>query len=76
MSYLPLLGEDLFVVQPALLADVTEGDGPQVGRGMAFGASLLLGPQALKRLEHQVGYVLQTAARYIEWKYGQYMCRN
>lgn len=50
--YLSLLCEDLFVVQPALLAYVAEGDGSQLRGGVALGASLLLGPQALQRLQH------------------------
>ena len=56
MCYLPLLGEDLFAVQPALPAYVAEGDGSQLGGGVAFGAGLLLSSQALQRLKHNKGY--------------------
>lgn len=53
--YLSLLCEDLFVVQPALLTNITKGDGSQFRGGVAFGAGLLLGSQALQRLKHNVG---------------------
>ena len=53
--YLALLREDLFVVQPALLAHVTESDGSQFRGGVAFGPGLLLSSQALQRLNHRVG---------------------
>lgn len=50
VPYFSLLCEDLFTVQPALLADVTEGDGSQFRGGVALGPGLLLGSQALQRL--------------------------
>lgn len=53
VPYLPLLCEDLFIVQPALLANVAEGDGSQFGGGVALGPGLLLGTQALERLEQR-----------------------
>lgn len=40
-------------MQPALLADVAEGDGSQFGGGVALGPGLLLGPQAFQRLQHR-----------------------
>lgn len=46
--YLSLLCEDLLIVQPALLANVAEGDGSQFGGGVALGPGLFLGPQALQ----------------------------
>lgn len=52
MLYLSLLCKDLFVVQPALLANIAEGDGSQFRGGVALGPGLLLGSQALQRLQH------------------------
>lgn len=50
--YLSFFCVDLFVVQPALFANITEGDGSQVGSGVAFGPGLHLGLQALCILQH------------------------
>lgn len=44
--YLSLLCEDLFVVQPTFLTNITEGDGSQFRGGVALGAGLLLGLEA------------------------------
>lgn len=41
-------------MQPALPADITEGDGAQLRGGVALGPGLLLGLEALQRLKHTV----------------------
>lgn len=50
--YLSFFCVDLFVVQPALFANVTEGDCSQVRSGVAFGPGLHLGLQGLRILQH------------------------
>lgn len=54
MLYLSLLCKDLFVMQPALLANITECDGSQFRGGVTLGPGLLLSSQALQRLKHKV----------------------
>ena len=60
-SHLAPLGEDLFGVQPALLADVAEGGGAQLGGGVAFGPGLFLGSERLQRLAHSDDTLSDTA---------------
>lgn len=50
--YLSFFCVDLFVVQPALFANITEGGCSQVRSGVALGPGLHLGLQALCILQH------------------------
>lgn len=52
--YLSLLCQNLFVVQPALLVNITEGDDTQLRGGVALGSGVLLGLQTFQRLKHIV----------------------
>lgn len=50
--YLSFFCVDLFVVQPTLFANITEGNRSQVRSRVAFGPGLHLGLQALCILQH------------------------
>ena len=52
MLYLSFFCVDLFVVQPALFANISEGDCSQVRSGVAFGPGLSLRLRALRILQH------------------------
>lgn len=67
--YLSIFCVEVFVVQPALFANVTEGGCSQVRRGVAFGPGLHLlhlGLQALCKLQHTSS--LQLSSIYFNGK--------